>query len=36
MERVDWFYDVPFFNRTTDTLVNLIWLDGWLIGILKT
>lgn len=24
----------PFFSRTTETLVNLIWLEGWLIGIL--
>lgn len=26
--------NLPFFNRTTDTFVNLIWFDGWLIGIL--
>jgi hypothetical protein len=22
--------NVPFFNRTTDTFVNLIWFEGWL------
>ena len=28
--------NMPFFKRTTDTFVNLIWLEGWLIGISKT
>ena len=25
----------PFFMRTSDTLVSLIWFDGWFIGILE-
>lgn len=27
-------YNLPFFKRTIDTLVNLIWLEGCWIGIL--
>jgi hypothetical protein len=22
--------NIPFFSRTTDTFVNLIWFEGWL------
>ena len=28
-------YNLPFFKRTIDTLVNLIWLEGCWIGILQ-